>query len=107
LPSLNIVLTAQAHQVPMKSIAENLRALHPERFRPTLNLSGFGIRNTKTKHRHTRHNIMYDTFRNRASVDVPPGKAAKFRSFSCWVVSVETAGIEPASAVAYEWLLRA
>jgi hypothetical protein len=59
-PSLGVVLATQAHQVPMKSIAEDLRALHPERFRPALNLCSFGIRDTKTKHRHTQKDIMYD-----------------------------------------------
>jgi hypothetical protein len=53
-PSLDVVLSTQAHQVPMKSVAQDLRALHPQRFRPTLNLCSFSIRDTKTKHRHTR-----------------------------------------------------
>jgi hypothetical protein len=54
LPSLDVVLAAQAHQVPMKRITKDLRALHPERLRPALNLSSLDLRDTKTEHRHTR-----------------------------------------------------
>lgn len=52
-PRLGIVLAAQADQVPMESVAENLRAVHPKRLRPTLNLSRLIIRHTKAEHRHT------------------------------------------------------
>ncbi len=52
-PRLGIVLAAQADQVPMESVAENLRAVHPKRLRPALNLSRLIIRHTKAEHRHT------------------------------------------------------
>ncbi len=83
LPSLNIVLAAQAHQVPMKSVAENLRALHPERFRPALNRSSLGIGNTKTKHRHTGQSIMYDTHsRDRVrSIPTSPTSPRRYPGF--------------------------
>jgi len=54
LPSLDVVLAAQTHKVPVKRVAEDLRALHSERFRPALNLSSLDLRDTKAKHRHTR-----------------------------------------------------
>ncbi len=59
-PSLDIVFSTQAHQMPMKSVAQDLRALHPQRLRPALNLCSFSIRHTKTKHRHTGKDTTYD-----------------------------------------------
>jgi hypothetical protein len=53
VPRLGIVLAAQADQVPMESVAENLRAVHPKRLRPALNLGRLVIRHAKAEHRHT------------------------------------------------------
>jgi hypothetical protein len=59
-PCLGVVLAAQANQVPMESVAENLRAVHPKRLRPALDLGRLVIRNTKAEHRHTVQDSSYD-----------------------------------------------
>jgi hypothetical protein len=69
LPRLDIMLATQAYEVSMKSVAKDLRALHPQSLGPPLDLSSLDLRDTKTKHCHTREHITYDT--SRAPVTAP------------------------------------
>jgi hypothetical protein len=69
LPRLDIMLATEAYKVSMKSVAKDLRALHPQSFGPPLDLSSLDLRDTKTKHRHTEEDITYDT--RRAPVTAP------------------------------------
>jgi hypothetical protein len=59
-PCLGIMLAAQIDEMPMEGVAKDLRAIHPKRLRPALNLSGLGIRHAKAKHRHTADDSAYD-----------------------------------------------
>jgi hypothetical protein len=69
LPRLDIMLATEAYKVSMKSVAKDLRALHPQSFGPPLDLSSLDLRDTETKHRHTEENTTYDT--RRAPVTAP------------------------------------
>lgn len=59
-PRLGVVLAAQADQMPMQSVAENFRTVHPKRLSPALNLGCLVIRHAKAEHRHTTQDSAYD-----------------------------------------------
>jgi hypothetical protein len=96
-PRLRVVLAAQADQMPMESVAENLRTVHSECLGPPLNLGCLVIRHAKTEHRHTAQDSVYDMPQSRPSslLDLRKVEWARVKPRATWAASAPASRFSP------------